>query len=555
MVEASETVEWIQAGNETAALMLEYNLIKAHSPRFNIRLKDDKSYPFLMLSCRDEWPRAAIVRERRRKDNEYFGPYVHAYAIRKTLDQLLRTFPVRTCQDSLFTRQHAQGKPCLLFHIEKCCGPCIDAVTKSDYQKHVEGLARFLRGDSEEIVGRLENEMWKSAESLDYEAAGRIRDRLAEIRHVLEQQEVVSHQRDDLDVIGVYGDELEYSIQILKVRRGRLIGRWGAIADRVEDLSDGEFIERVLGEIYGDERPPSLILVPAVPSESEALTTWLSELRGSKVVLRVPERGGKTKLIRTAQLNAQGAFETHRLKRRDDPNARAKALRSLQMELGLEEAPLRIEAYDISTLQGTDTVSSMVVLEDALPMRRQYRHFRIRTVQGQDDFAAMEETIRRRFKAYLDETVGGKKGEKFRYPPGLVVIDGGIGQLGRAVKVLDELGLNIPVIGLAKRMEEVFLPGKSDPLILPRDSEALYLLQQIRDEAHRFAISYHRTLRSKRMVDSVLDDIEGVGASRKAALIKRFGSLKKIREASEEELTEVVPRNVAESIYSSLHGI
>jgi excinuclease ABC subunit C len=554
MVEAAESVEWIVTDTEVAAVMLEFSLIKRHRPRFNIRLRDDKSYPYLAITRADQWPRARVMRGAKRSGVEYFGPYAHAYAIRSTLDLLLRTFPIRTCTDALFRRQHAQGRPCLLYHIEKCTGPCIEAVEQEEYQRLVDGLAAFLRGDTEGVVAELRQQMYAASQRQEYESAARYRDRLRDVEKAVERQEVVTDRREDFDLFAVYGDELEASLQVLHVRRGRVVGRLGSIVDRVEDLTEAELVAGLLREVYGDDAPPREVLVAELPADASVWEAWLSERRGGRVILRVPHRGAKRRLLETATVNAREAFARHRLRRQADHNARAKALRSLQEVLELPEAPLRIEAFDISTLQGTNTVASMVVLEDGLPRRADYRRFKIRQVEGQDDFASMEETLRRRFTAYLRERrrQAGEQG-RFSYPPSLVLIDGGLGQLGRAVKVLKDLDLDIPVVGLAKRMEEVYVPGQPEPIRIPRDEEALYLLQQVRDEAHRFAITYHRNLRSKRMVDSVLDEVAGIGPTRKQALLKRFGSLKRIREAEATDLAEVLPEPVAAELYAALH--
>ncbi len=554
MVDNARSVEWILTDTEVAALMLEYGLIKQHRPRFNVKLVDDKSYPYLALTRSHEWPRAIVMRGKKRKGNEYFGPYAHTYAIRKTLDQLLRTFPVRTCSNAMFERQKAQGRPCLLFHIEKCSGPCIDEVDTYAYQHMVDGLASFLSGDTESVTADLDTQMWEASERQDFESAARYRDRLEDVRRAMLRQEVVTEKPEDFDLISFHGDELESAFQVLNIRRGRVVGRRGVVVDRVEQLTDSELMGRIIRQLYGEETPPREVLVSIEPDETDLLHEWLVDLRGRNVSLRVPQRGAKRRLMETTAANAAEAFARHRLSRQKDHNARARALQSLQEELGLAEPPLRIEAYDISTLQGTNTVASMVVLEDGLPKKSDYRRFKIRTVEGQDDFASMEETIRRRFKAYLREkdkpvTEQGR----FSYPPSLVLIDGGAGQLGRAVKVLDELELDIPVIGLAKRMEEVYLPGRPEPIRIPRDAEALYLLQQVRDEAHRFAVTYHRQLRSKSMVDSLLDDVPGIGPKRKKDLLRHFGSLKQIRAAQLDDLAEVVPEKVAGDLYAALH--
>jgi len=555
MVDAARSVDWIITESEVAALMLEYSLIKEHRPRFNVKLVDDKSYPYLAITRSHPWPRAMVMRGKKRKGNEYFGPYAHTYAIRKTLDQLLRTFPVRTCSNAMFDRQQAQGRPCLLYHIEKCSGPCIAAVERDDYEELVDGLASFLEGDIEGVVADLETQMWEASERQEFELAARYRNRLEDVRKATLRQEVVTDRPESFDLIAFHGDDLESAFQVLTVRRGRVVGRRGTIVDRVEELSDRELMGRVVRQLYGDQVPPRQVLVSVLPDEPELLAEWLGRLRGSKVTVRVSKRGAKRRLMETTATNAAEAFARHRLSRQRDHNARARALRSLQEELGLADPPLRIEAYDVSTLQGTNTVASMVVLEDGLPRRSDYRRFKIRMVDGQDDFASIEETMRRRFTAYLAERDRpiAEQG-KFSYPPSLVVIDGGPGQLGRAVNVLDDFDLDIPAIGLAKKMEEVYLPGKPEPVRIPRDAEALYLLQQVRDEAHRFAVTYHRQLRSKSMVDSVLDEVPGIGPKRKRALLRHFGSLKRLRSADLEQLSEVVPGSVARDLYAALHS-
>ena len=555
MVDAARSVEWIITESEVAALMLEYSLIKKHRPRFNVKLVDDKSYPYLAITRSHEWPRALVMRGKKRKGNEYFGPYAHTYAIRKTLDQLLRTFPIRTCSNAMFERQKAQGRPCLLFHIEKCSGPCIEEVTPDEYQEMVNGLAGFLNGYTDGILTDLEDQMLAASDRQEFELAARYRDRSDDVRRAMLRQEVVTERPENFDLVAFHGDELESAFQVLNVRRGRVVGRRGTVVDRVEELTDPELMGRVIRQLYGDEVPPKDVLVSVEPDEADLISQWLSDSRGSRVSLRVPQRGSKRRLMETAAANAAEEFARHRLRRQRDHNARAKAMRSLQEELGLPEPPLRIEAYDISTLQGTNTVASMVVLEDGIPRRSDYRRFKIRNVQGQDDFASMEETIRRRFKAYQREREKpvAEQG-KFSYPPSLILIDGGVGQLGRAVKVLDEFGLDIPAIGLAKKMEEIYLPGRPEPIQIARDAEALYLLQQIRDEAHRFAITYHRQLRSKSMVDSVLDEISGIGPKRKKKLVRHFGSLKRIRAATLDDLASVVPKTVADDLYAALHA-
>jgi excinuclease ABC subunit C len=561
MVAAAETVEWIQVRNEVEALMLEYSLIKQHKPRFNIRLRDDKSYPFLAVTVSDEWPRPMVMRGRKRKGVRYFGPYGHAYAIRETLDLLLRTFPLRTCSDNKFRHHERLGRPCLLFHIEKCSGPCVGEVDHETYQHLTEELLDFLDGDTDPIVRRLEAAMREAADELEYERAARVRDRLTAVRKAIERQQMVADRNEDLDVIGMAEDDLEAAVQVFFVRRGRVVGRKGFVLDKVEDLAPGELVGDVLEALY-DDPPlgvPRTVLVPSEPDDPELYADWLALLRGGRVDVRVPQRGAKRELAETVTRNAAEEFTRHRLRRAGDHNARAKALNELQESLGLPDAPLRIECYDMSHIQGTDYVGSMVVMEDGLPKKSDYRRFKVRTVTGNDDFAAMEEVLTRRLTAYIDERalpVGERTG-KFSYPPQLLLVDGGKGQLNVAVRVLEDLGLEdeIPVASLAKRFEEVFVPGQSDAVRVPRGSEGLYLLQRIRDEAHRFAITYHRQLRGKRMTTSVLDDIKGLGPARRKRLTKELGGVNAVKQASLEDLRALswLPDEVAEAVYDKIH--
>ena len=556
MVEAAGDLEWIVTDSEIAALMLEYSLVQELQPMYNVRLKDDKSFPYLAITRSEVWPRAMVMRGKRRKGVEYFGPYAKAYSIRQTLDGLLRSYPVRTCTNAKFRRHEVSGRPCLLFHIEKCSGPCVGEIAPDAYTEAVDGLTGFLSGESDELIADLTASMQSASSDQEFERAARMRDQISAMRTALERQELVTDRREDFDVIAYDEDDLEVALVVLNVRRGRVTGRRSMIVDRVEDITIETFIERIIGQLYAEDRPPKTVLVQTLPSNSEVVSEWLSVERGTHVALRVPKRGAKRRIMEMAVANARAEFSRNRLKRHSDHNARAQALRSLQDTLRLPASPLRIECYDISTIQGRHTVASMVVFEDGLPVKAQYRRFKIRTIDGQDDFAAMEEVIRRRFEAYLaDRRLPLEEQGRFSYPPGLVVIDGGKGQLGRAVHVLEDLGLEIPVIGLAKKLEEVFVPNESDPIIIPRGEESLYLLQRVRDEAHRFAITYHRTLRGKSMVDSILDDVPGVGAGRKKALIKHFGSIKSMRGASISELADVVPDSVANELYDALHEV
>ena len=563
MVAAAETVEWIEVRNEIEALMLEFNLIKEHRPRFNIRLRDDKSYPFLALTLDEQWPRAVVMRGRKRKGTKYFGPYPHAYAIRETLDLLLRTFPVRTCAPSKFKEHERLGRPCLLFHIEKCSGPCVNEVTSDDYQVFVRGLTDVLNGDAEGITKDLEVAMREASSALDFEKAARLRDRLAAVKRATEKQQVVGDNNDSIDVIGIFDDDLEASVQVFYVRHGRVVGRRGFMVDKVEDLQPGQFLNRILENLYGDEPAmgyPKSVLVPYLPDDMDTYTEWLCGMRGNAVDIRIPQRGDKRSLHETVTMNAREEFTRQRMKRASDHNARSKALSEIQDLLRLPEAPLRIECYDMAHLHGTDYVGSMVVLEDGLPAKREYRRFKIKTVEGNDDYAAMKEVLTRRLSAYIeerDEPTGDKPG-RFAYPPQLLLVDGGKGQLSVAIEVVKELGLEdeIPVASLAKKFEEVFIPGQSHPVNVPRGSEALYMLQRIRDEAHRFANSFHRELRDKRMKESVLDGIAGLGESRRQRLLKELGTLKAVKEAPLEQLQALpwLPDAVALAIFHKIHG-
>jgi excinuclease ABC subunit C len=563
MVAAAESVEWIQVRNDVEALMLEYSLIKQHRPRFNIRLRDDKSYPFLAITTGDDWPRAMVMRGKKRKGVTYFGPYGHAYAIRETLDLLLRTFPIRTCSENKFGHHERLGRPCLLFHIEKCTGPCVGEVGRAEYDHLVEELIQFLCGETQTVVRRLEKQMAEAADALEFERAARYRDRLTAVRKAIEKQAVVTERPEDLDVIGFHGDDLEAAVQVFYVRRGRVMGRKGFVVDKVEDVTPEQLIGHILEGLYYDAEPASVpkeVLVPDMPDDPELYREWLSGVRGSNVSVRVPQRGDKRALQATVTQNAKEEFVRHRLKRASDHNARARALNALQEALELPDPPLRIECYDMSHIQGSDYVGSMVVMEDGLTKKSEYRRFKIRDVPGNDDFAAMEEVLTRRLTALLveRERPAGDRPRKFAYPPNLLLVDGGKGQLSVAMKAVEDLGLEgeISVAALAKRFEEVFVPGQADPVRIPRQSEALYLLQRLRDEAHRFAIDYHRQLRGKRMVKSSIDDIPGLGPTRKKRLVKELGGVAAVKAASLEDLVALpwLPDKVAISVYERFHG-
>ena len=555
MLEAARSVEWILVSSDVEALHLEYNLIKRHRPRYNVRYNDDKSYPYLAITVTDDVPRAMVRRNPRKDGTRYFGPYAHAYAIREALDLLLRVYPVRTCSQGVFDRCRRTGRPCLLFHIGRCSAPCTGEVDHGEHRELVDGLIRFLEGDTEGALEDLTARMHDEAAKLNFEAAARLRDQLEAMRKALAKQLVVTGRAEDFDAVNLAEDDLEAAFQVFFVRRGRVVGRKGWTVDKVEDLSTPELLERFLVEVAIErEDTPKEVIVPVLPSEHATLEELLTDLRGSAVTIRVPRRGPKRAFLDTVKENAVEAFHQHRLKRAKDFNARSKALNELQEALGIPEAPLRIECYDISTLQGTNSVASMVVMEDALPRRSEYRRFKIRGVVGQDDFAMMHEVITRRFKRYLAEAqpaavsdhTAPARAPKFAYPPNLVLIDGGKGQLNAARRALDELGIEgVEVASLAKRLEELYVPDRAQPIVLPRSSEALFLVQRIRDEAHRFAITYHRTLRGKQMVESAFDAIPGIGPARRRALLERFGSLKAVQAASMDDLRAVPGVNEA----------
>ena len=577
MVAQADHVEWMVVDTEAEALLLEHSLIKKIQPRYNVRLKDDKSYPWLAITMSDEWPRPAVVRGRKRSGVRYFGPYPNAGAIRETLDLLLRSFPVRTCSDTKFRRHQRLGRPCLLFHIDRCSGPCVGAVTHEEYDGMVGDLIAFLSGDTVPLEKELGASMREAADSLEFERASVLRDKLEAVRAADAVRQMELTQPEDLDVVGVAEDELEAAVQVFTVRSGKVVGRLALFVDKVEDLTPAELIERILVDVYAEAPSgvPRNVLVPTLPAEADVVADYLAGRRGGPVNVRVPLRGPKRALLETVQRNAREAFVRHRLHRSSDHNSRARALEALQRDLRLPDAPLRIECYDMSHLQGTDYVGSMVVFEDGMAKPSDYRHFKVATVAGNDDYAAMEEVLTRRLSALLAEEQsppgpvgsGAEDGgdaarraparRRFAYPPQLLLLDGGLGQLNVGVRVLASLGLTerIPIASLAKSFEEVYRPGSSEPLRLARQSDALYLLQQLRDEAHRFAISYHRTLRGKRMTVGALDGVPGLGPKRRTRLVEQFGGLSGLRNASRDELVSVswLPATVGAAVFERLH--
>ncbi|MGI5354588.1 excinuclease ABC subunit UvrC [Streptomyces sp. CA-252508] len=578
MVTTAASVEWTVVSTEVEALQLEYSWIKEFDPRFNVKYRDDKSYPYLAVTLNEDFPRVQVMRGQKKKGVRYFGPYSHAWAIRDTVDLLLRVFPVRTCSAGVFKNAERTGRPCLLGYIGKCSAPCVGRVDPQEHRELAEEFCDFMAGRTGTYIRRLEKDMVLAAEDMEYEKAARLRDDIEALKRAMEKSAVVLADATDADLIAVAEDELEAAVQIFHVRGGRVRGQRGWVTDKVEAVDTAGLVEHALQQLYGEESGdavPKEVLVPALPEDMEAVTQWLSGRRGSQVSLRIPQRGDKKALMETVGRNAQQALVLHKTKRASDLTTRSRALEEIAEALDLETAPLRIECFDISHLQGEDVVASMVVFEDGLPRKSEYRRFQIKGFEGQDDVRSMHEVITRRFRRYLaekertgewaleeaDGEVPAQTAEddgrpkKFAYPPQLVVVDGGQPQVAAAQRALDELGIDdVAVCGLAKRLEEVWLPGDDDPVVLPRSSEGLYLLQRVRDTAHDFAIRYQRTKRHKRIRTSPLDAVPGLGDARKQALIKYFGSVKRLRQATIEQICEVpgFGRKTAEAVAVAL---
>ncbi|WP_199546733.1 excinuclease ABC subunit UvrC [Streptomyces sp. N35] len=571
MVTTAASVEWTVVATEVEALQLEYSWIKEFDPRFNVKYRDDKSYPYLAVTLNEEYPRVQVMRGAKKKGVRYFGPYGHAWAIRETVDLMLRVFPVRTCSAGVFKNAARTGRPCLLGYIGKCSAPCVGRVDAEDHRELAEDFCDFMAGRTGAYIRRLEKDMQDAAEEMEYERAARLRDDIEALKRAMEKSAVVLADATDADLIALAEDELEAAVQIFHVRGGRVRGQRGWVTDKVEAVTSAGLVEHALQQLYGEESGdavPKEVLVPALPEDEAAVTQWLTQRRGANVSLRIPQRGDKRALMETVQRNAQQSLVLHKTKRAADLTTRSRALEEIAGALDLDSAPLRIECFDISHLQGDDVVASMVVFEDGLARKSEYRRFQIKGFEGQDDVRSMHEVIHRRFRRYLAEKE--KTGEwaedgevsaeddgrpkKFAYPPQLVVVDGGQPQVAAAKKAMDELGIDdVAVCGLAKRLEEVWLPDDDDPVVLPRSSEGLYLLQRVRDEAHRFAIQYQRSKRNKRIRSSPLDDVPGLGEARKQALIKHFGSVKKLRSATIDQICEVpgIGRKTAETILAA----
>ncbi|MFC4336244.1 excinuclease ABC subunit UvrC [Salininema proteolyticum] len=549
MVTTARSVEWTVTATEVEALQLEWTWIKEFDPRFNVMFKDDKSYPWLAVTVGEEVPRAQVMRGNRRKGVRYFGPFGSAWAIRQTLDLLTRVFPVRTCSSNVYRRHQRLGRPCLLYDIGKCSGPCVGHVSPEEHRSIIDEFNSFMAGDTSRVRRELTSQMQRASENLEFERAARLRDDMAALDKVLEQQVVVLSEDTEADVVGIADDELVAAVQVFHVRGGRIRGQRGWIIDKPEPVDEAGIVERFLQQFYGGsgDKAPREVLVPVLPKDTEALKTWLSERRGSGVDLRRPQRGDKRALAETVAKNAQEALQRHKLKRAGDLTARSKALEELADALELPQAPLRIECYDVSQSLGEDVVASMVVFEDGVPRKSEYRRFVVKGEQ-KDDLSSLKEVLTRRLSRLGDQPAGSPEGDEedsepkggFHYAPQLLVVDGGQPQVAAAEQVFAELGIDtINLCGLAKRLEEIWLPGEEFPVILSRTSEALYLMQRVRDEAHRFAISLHRSRRRKKMRASALDGIPGLGESKRKALLRTLGSVKNIKASTVEELQTV----------------
>ena len=604
MVTTAASVQWTVVRSEIEALTLEFTWIKEFNPRFNVMFKDDKSYPYLAVSMGEKYPRVQVTREARRKDSRYFGPYTKVWAIRETIDLLLRVFPLRTCSAGVFRRAQAQGRPCLLGYIDKCSAPCVRRISQEEHRALAQAMCEFMEGRATPVLRQIEAEMREASAQLDFETAAEKRDDLQALRTVLEKNTMVLGDGTDADIFALVSDELDAAVHVFHVRGGRIRGTRGWVISRDDDADESELMSRLFEQIYSEipedsgtgaraieqaqavsvddvvhtptRAVPREILVSVMPDDREILAQWLAGKRGGIVDIHVPQRGNKAQLMETVKENAKQALVLHKTRRSGDLAQRGQAMDELAQYLDLPAAPLRIECYDISHTQGQQQVGSMVVFEDGTPRKDAYRHFNIHGDDGNgtpDDTSAMDEVLRRRFRRLLAEE-NGEDGEddegiafesgpvdasgrprRFSYRPDLVVVDGGLPQVNAARGALDAMGIDIPLIGLAKRLEEVWIPGEDFPVIFPRTSAALYMLQYVRDESHRFAITAHRKRRAKTQQRSVLDEIPGVGPSRQKALLRRFGSVKKIREATVGAIAEVpgIGDTLAQTIFDALN--
>jgi excinuclease ABC subunit C len=541
MLATAVRVDWVTVASEVEALQLEHTWIKEFDPRFNVRFRDDKSYPWLAITVNEQFPRVFVVRGERKKGVRYFGPYVQAWVIRDTIDRLLRVFPVRTCSEGVFRRAKASGRPCLLGYIDKCSAPCVGRITPEDHKKLISGFASLIEGDTKSILRDLKAQMDTASEELEFERAARLRDDISAVEAVAQKSSVVLPVDSQTDVIAIHDDDLAAGVQVFHVRDGRIRGERGFVTDKLDSADAADIMLRVLQQLYaedGGEVPPREVLVNIEPADLEIAQSWLSLRRGSTVEIRVPQRGDKKALMETVERNAEQSFALYRSKRGADIASRSRALEEIAEYLDLRNAPLRIECIDVSHLDGTNVVASLVVFEDGLSIRNQYRRFVLKHGQGNNDVLSIAEVVTRRFRDSGAETDPAAR-KKFAYPPQLLVVDGGKPQVAAAAEALELAGVSIPVVGIAKRMEELWLPDASDPVIMPRTSEGLFMLQRIRDEAHRFAISHQRQRARASLIESTLDAVPGLGDVRKKSLIKHFGSVKKLRAASVEQISEV----------------
>ena len=559
MVSQITDLEWIVVGSELEALIFEMNLIKKHRPRFNVRLKDDKRYPYIKVHLNDPFPKVTVTRQMVRDGSRYFGPYTSVWAVHQTLDLLRHIFPYLTC-DREITGNDA--RPCLYFDIKLCSGPCIGAIDRTGYAQLIADLCAFLDGQTDPIVTRLQQEMAAAADQLNFEKAAQIRDQLQSIERVVEKQKVITSEEGNSDVLAIARANNEACIQVFFIRNGRLMGREYFVMEGTEEIPDAGVMAEFIKQFYTEAAViPERVLLPNEVEEAQIIRQWLRTKRGGeKVELSVPRSGTAQDLVEMATENAVETLQALRTQWEADKNKQVQALTEIQQALALSEPPNRIECFDISNTQGTASVGSMVVFEQGTPSRGHYRHFNIKTVIGPDDFASMEEVLTRRFRrwqaAQENQLVGAKPDPSFAVLPDLLIVDGGQGQLGRAVKVLESFNLMeiVPVAGLAKQQEELFQPGRKDSVILPRHSQGLFLLQRIRDEAHRFAITAHRKARGKVGVASRLDAIPGIGPARRKALLEKFGDIEGIRQATLEDLITITGINeeIARAILSGL---
>jgi len=564
MVKTAVRVDWTIVNSELEALQLEFTWIKQFNPDFNVQFKDDKSYPYLAIDFAADFPRLFISRSKKQKGVKYFGPYSHAWALRSTFETLTKIYPIRTCSESNFKTAIKNKRQCLLGDIGKCSAPCVEWITKDDHRKLAQDLSSFLEKSPADISRRIEQEMQDAAELEEFEKAARLRDQLDAVNKAFESTDRFLNENINADVLAVYEDITHAALSQFNIQSGRITGSRSWIVDRANLLEDEEIITAMIGKIYSDSSPPSELILDQLPKDLSSIEAWLSQKAGRSVLISMPKKGEKLEIVQLVKRNANQALIQYLSKRANDSAVSGGALTEIAEQLELAELPLRIECFDISNIQGTSMVASMVVFEDGQPKKSDYRRFSINDDSGFDDTRAMNHVITRRFKRYLEEkdidivesNAQGAARPKFAYPPQLVVVDGGKPQVNAAAKALRDLGItDIALCGLAKRLEEVWLPYNSEPIIFPRHSEALYLLQKVRDEAHRFAINFHRSKRSKLMLESLLDQIEGLGESRRKALLEKFGSVSALKVAGIDEISAVpgIGPKIAKTIFENIN--